>query len=136
MYMHDAYIYDLNLYRTFTHWTRTLNKDDSLQYKLSIILDWRYIRLQIAGSSKWRFALGCTSESKFCSSSDEHTHYCTLFCLPGNIINLFQFTIEAEVTFCISFLQNVVPVLCTNLEGNLSKVRWRILSLPFCLTLC
>lgn len=83
------------------------------------------INFSLLDRCKWKPAFGCSFKSQLPSSSNEYTDYRTLICLPGNFPNL-QFLNNGQnfnSDYVYMLIQNVVPVLCTNLEGDLLKVR-------------
>jgi len=89
------------------------------------MLKLRLASFSILDSCKWKPAFGCPFKSQLPSSSNEYTDYRTLICLPGNFLNL-QFLNNGQnfnSDYVYMLIQNVVPVLCTNLEGDLLKVR-------------
>jgi hypothetical protein len=91
----------------------------------------------VLDSCKWKPTFGCSFKSQLPSSSYEYTNYCTLICLSGKFPNLKVLNkwqdFNTNYIFICLIIQNVVPVLCTNLEGDLLKVRWQISSFVFSL---
>lgn len=105
---------------------RTQNKDLG-----SIFVVETETNFSILGSCKWRPAFGCSFESQLPSGSYEYTHYCSLICLPGNIIaNLDLLNNGKDLTLWYAYSECGT---CSLYKSWRRLVKSKVTNLIFCL---